>query len=68
MAEDNDSWVKVGVKVLVKDKNWLGVVRFFGKTEFAPGKWVGVELDDALGKNNGTVRGKVTNVYVWLFT
>ena len=27
-------------------------------TSFAPGKWVGVELDDTKGKNNGTVQGK----------
>ena len=62
MADESESWLKVGTRVLVKDKNWQGVVRFFGRTEFAPGKWVGVELDEALGKNNGTVKGKVTGV------
>lgn len=26
-------------------------------TQFAPGEWCGIELDDPLGKNNGTVEG-----------
>ena len=35
------------------------VFRFLGSTDFAPGKWVGVELEDGRqGKNNGTVNGK----------
>ena len=33
--------------------------RYVGMTSFAPGKWVGVELGEASGKNNGTVKGKV---------
>ena len=32
--------------------------RFIGITEFAPGKWIGVELFDARGKNSGSVNGK----------
>ena len=32
--------------------------RFLGTTEFAPGKWVGVELESRLGKNSGVVNGK----------
>lgn len=34
-----------------------GVVRFCGATSFSPGKWVGIELSEANGKNDGTVQG-----------
>ena len=34
-----------------------GVVRFHGKTHFANGIWVGVELFEPTGRNNGTVAG-----------
>ncbi|KAJ2147535.1 hypothetical protein IW136_000003 [Coemansia sp. RSA 678] len=35
-----------------------GIVRFSGTTEFASGKWFGVELEEAQGKNDGSVQGK----------
>lgn len=35
-----------------------GVLRFMGTTEFAPGIWCGIELDNPVGKNDGSVSGK----------
>lgn len=33
-------------------------VRYVGNAHFAGGDWVGVELDDASGKNDGAVQGQ----------
>lgn len=32
-------------------------MKYYGNTEFGPGLWCGVELDDPLGKNDGSVAG-----------
>jgi len=50
--------LKVGQRVEVTGKDVRGVVAFYGGTQFAPGKWVGVVLDTPKGKNNGSVQGK----------
>lgn len=33
-------------------------VQFVGNTLFAPGDWIGIELEDASGKNDGAVQGQ----------
>jgi dynactin 1 len=52
----SDSKLNLGDRV---DVNGVaGTIRFVGTTAFALGKWVGVELDEPNGKNDGTVVGK----------
>jgi len=38
--------------------NKAGTLRYFGATHFAKGEWAGVELDEPVGKNDGSVEGK----------
>jgi tubulin-folding cofactor B len=42
----------------VGDNQKRATVRFNGKTEFKLGYWIGVEYDEPVGKNGGTVQGK----------
>ncbi|KAG8229472.1 hypothetical protein J437_LFUL010352 [Ladona fulva] len=52
--------LKVGERVIVMSSQGskAGVLRYIGATEFAAGIWAGVELDDPLGKNDGSVGNK----------
>ncbi|VDD77637.1 unnamed protein product [Mesocestoides corti] len=49
--------LQVGDRVQVSGSR-VGTVRFIGPTDFAAGDWVGIELDDPLGKNDGSVMGR----------
>lgn len=48
---------QVGQSVELSDGR-TAIVRFAGSTHFAAGEWVGVELDEATGKNDGEVQGQ----------
>lgn len=37
--------------------NETGIVRYIGNTQFAPGEWIGIELERECGRNNGSVQG-----------
>lgn len=53
----SDKALTLGQRVLVVGKDVKGSVAYVGYPTFATGKWIGVILDEAKGKNNGTVRG-----------
>ena len=36
----------------------VATIRFLGSAHFAPGDWIGVELEDDSGKNDGSVQGE----------
>ncbi|XP_054332618.1 CAP-Gly domain-containing linker protein 4 isoform X3 [Pongo pygmaeus] len=48
--------LRLGERVLVVGQR-LGIIRFFGTTNFAPGYWYGIELEKPHGKNDGSVGG-----------
>ncbi|XP_054266606.1 kinesin-like protein KIF13A isoform X4 [Macrosteles quadrilineatus] len=50
-------WVTTGESVLIRPSNTSGVIAFVGPTQFAPGTWIGVDLDAPMGKHDGTVQG-----------
>ncbi|CAG8449653.1 12260_t:CDS:2 [Ambispora leptoticha] len=56
LSTTKDPDISVGRRVILPTKNNApGTIQFLGETEFAKGYWVGIELDNPVGKNNGTV-------------
>ena len=49
----------IGQRVAVSGRVGEGTVRFTGTTQFSSGHWIGIELDAADGRNNGSVNGVV---------
>jgi hypothetical protein len=54
-------WIKENERVIVSTStaimNKPGHIRYIGPTKFAHGVWIGVELDDPVGKNDGSYNG-----------
>jgi dynactin 1 len=48
---------KVGQTVEINADGRLAIVKFVGATNFSPGEWIGLELEDGTGKNDGSVQG-----------
>lgn len=55
-TQDGSADFQIGERVWVNG-NKPGYVRFVGGTQFAPGQWAGIELDEPIGKNDGSVGG-----------
>lgn len=47
LTEDTDSFI-IGQKVWVSGSK-PGHIAFIGETQFAPGEWAGIALDEAIG-------------------
>lgn len=52
-----ERYLKIGQRVELTGKEVRGTIAYVGMTSFAVGKWVGVILDEAKGKNNGSIKG-----------
>lgn len=66
--------MNIGDRVIVSSGmgSRAGILQYIGETQFAPGNWCGVQLDEPTGKNDGTVDGvqyvlsHITHTKWWL--
>lgn len=59
-APTPDSSLRLGSRVVVNSVQGLlsGILRYLGPSSFASGQWAGVELDEPVGKNDGSMMGR----------
>jgi len=50
--------MKLGDRCELNPGSRRGAISFVGEVNFSPGFWIGVVLDEPVGKNDGVVRGK----------
>lgn len=55
-AQNPEENFQIGERVWVNG-NKPGYIQFLGETQFAPGQWAGIVLDEPIGKNDGSVAG-----------
>uniref|UniRef100_S4RHE6 CAP-Gly domain-containing protein n=1 Tax=Petromyzon marinus TaxID=7757 RepID=S4RHE6_PETMA len=58
-SEERDEFIDdfiIGERVWVNGSK-PGHIQYLGETQFAPGQWAGIVLDEATGKNDGAVSG-----------
>ena len=56
-AGPSSTEIRVGDRVVVSGTKF-GVLKYLGKIHVAEGIWCGIQLDEPLGKNDGSVSGK----------
>lgn len=54
--ERKQNWLRIGENVLVN--GMVGSIRYIGPVHFTEGTFIGIELRDPNGKNNGIINGK----------
>lgn len=53
LTEDTDSFI-IGERVWVGGSK-PGQIAYIGETQFAPGDWAGIVLDESIGKTRGAL-------------